>query len=155
MFPHWRGRVSTPLNSRGHPSGCCRQQEGLPEARMTSASAYRLRDYAGRSSTCVSRRLKVATPVATAGGRVRPTQPFAGPPRVPGGDCSQNCSCSILTIQQGSISQFCKLLKQKAKHHRVSTGGPMCPRRMKRSCKGSLFSSTYDTRSCCRLVEIR
>jgi len=29
----------------------------------------------------------------------------------------------------------------------------MCPRQMERSCKSSLFSSTCDTRSCCRLVE--
>jgi hypothetical protein len=30
----------------------------------------------------------------------------------------------------------------------------MCPRRMKKNCKSSLFSSTYDTRSWYRLVEI-
>jgi hypothetical protein len=72
---------------------------------------------------------------------------FAGLPRVPGGDCSQNCSCSILAVQLGSTSCFCKLLKQKVKHHRVSTGGPMCPRRLKRSCKSSLFSITCELRT--------
>jgi hypothetical protein len=86
-------------------------------------------------------------PAAKAEGRVRSKQPFAGPLRVSVGDCSQNCSCGIFTIQQGSTRCFCKLLKQKAKHHRVSTGGPMCPRRMTMSCKSSLFSSTYDARS--------
>ena len=34
------------------------------------------------------------SPAANAGGRVRSKQPFAGLPRVPGGNCSQNCSCS-------------------------------------------------------------
>jgi hypothetical protein len=29
----------------------------------------------------------------------------------------------------------------------------MCPRRMERSCKSSLFSSAYRARSCCRPVE--
>src|SRR5438128_2176975 len=43
-----------------------------------------------------------------------------------------------------------KLLKPQGKPHRVSTGDPLGPRRMKVSCKSSLFSSTYDSRSWCR-----
>jgi hypothetical protein len=40
-------------------------------------------------------------PVANAEGRVRLEQLFAGLPRVPGVECSQNCSCSSLEKTEG------------------------------------------------------
>ena len=55
--------------------------------------------------------------------------------------------------QRASPSGNAKLLNLKWNSRTVSTGGPMCPRRMERSCKSSLFSTTCDTRSCCRPVE--
>ena len=93
-------------------------------------------------------------PDAKTEGRVRSTQLFAGSLRVLGGDCSQNCRCSILKKTEGLLLLNRKLLNLQGKPHRVSTGGPMCPRRMERSCKSSLFSSTYDTRSWRRAVEL-
>jgi hypothetical protein len=72
-----------------------------------------------------------------------PKQLFAGVPRGPAGDCSQNCSCSILTTQQRSTSRFSKLLKPKTTLHRVFTQDPMCPRQFSAYSENALFSNTY------------
>jgi hypothetical protein len=55
--------------------------------------------------------------------------------------------------QRVGCSRTAKLLSLKIKPHRVYTGDPLGPRRMKESCKSSLFSSTCEPRICRRPVE--
>jgi hypothetical protein len=85
---------------------------------------------------------------------MRSNQLLTGLPQVPLGDCSRNCSCSILKLQQVPTGRFSKLLNLREKVHRVLTGDPMCPRRSSWLRRDCLFSTTCNESSCARLVEV-
>jgi hypothetical protein len=94
-----------------------------------------------------------ATTCRNCRGALTPKPLLTGLPATCPGDCSQNCSCSILTAQQAAIAHFCNLLKTKIKAHRVLTGDPLSPRQFPVQAGSGLLSSTYVSMACGHDVE--